>query len=203
MADVNNDGQQAQGQNDPNSNSSEGQTNSNTNIDYGKIEQMISKGTQQKESAILKSYFEQQGMTAEEAKQAMDSYKAKKAEEAEEEKNALQTTQTELETLKKEVMQGKVKTKATEVALDMGVDKNTMPYLLKLADLSKAVNEKGEIAEDVIKTAFEQVLKDVPALKTSNNSNTGFQIGANNDNNGQATKNNNVTTATKRWNRFN
>lgn len=203
MADVNTDGQQAQGQNDPGSNSSEGQTNSNTNIDYGKIEQMISKGTQQKESAILKSYFEQQGMTPEEAKQAMDSYKADKAKKAEEEKNALQTTQTELETLKKEVMQGKVKTKATEVALDMGVDKNTMPYLLKLADLSKAVNEKGEIAEDVIKTAFEQVLKDVPALKASNNTNTGFQIGANNDNNGQATKNNNVTTATKRWNRFN
>lgn len=203
MADVNTNGQQTQGQNDPGSNSSEGQTNSNTNIDYGKIEQMISKGTQQKESAILKSYFEQQGMTAEEAKQAMDSYKADKANKAEEEKNALQTTQTELETLKKEVMQGKVKTKATEVALDMGVDKNTMPYLLKLADLSKAVNEKGEIAEDIIKTAFEQVLKDVPALKTSNNSNTGFQIGANNDNNGQATKNNNVTTATKRWNRFN
>ena len=35
-------------------------------IDYSKIEAMISKGTQQKESAILKSYFEQQGMTDEE-----------------------------------------------------------------------------------------------------------------------------------------
>ena len=42
-------------------------------IDYGKIEAMINKGTQQKENAILKSFFEQQGMTEEEIKTAISS----------------------------------------------------------------------------------------------------------------------------------
>ena len=45
-------------------------------IDYGKIEAMINKGTQQKENAILKSFFEQQGMTEDEVKTAISSYKA-------------------------------------------------------------------------------------------------------------------------------
>ena len=40
-------------------------------IDYGKIESMINKGTQQKENAILKSFFEQQGMTEDEVKTAI------------------------------------------------------------------------------------------------------------------------------------
>lgn len=53
-----------------------------TGIDYNKIESMIAKGTQQKESAILKSYFEQQGLSAEEIQTAVQSYKASKAEES-------------------------------------------------------------------------------------------------------------------------
>ena len=60
----------------------------------------------------------------------------------------------------------------------MGVDKNAIAYLVKMADLTKAVTEKGEVSEEAIKNAFEQVLKDVPALKASTNSNEGFKVGA-------------------------
>ena len=52
-------------------------------IDYGKIEAMINKGTQQKENAILKSFFEQQGMTEDEVKTAISSYKAEQGKKAE------------------------------------------------------------------------------------------------------------------------
>lgn len=147
-------------------------------IDYGKIEAMINKGTQQKENAILKSFFEQQGMTEDEVKTAISSYKAEQGKKAEEQKNAYVNMQAENEKLKAQILQNNINAKATDIGLDMGVDKNAVAYLIKMADLSKVVNEKNEISEEAIKNAFEEVLKDVPALKASTNSNNGFKVGA-------------------------
>ena len=147
-------------------------------IDYGKIEAMINKGTQQKENAILKSFFEQQGMTEDEVKTAITTYKAEQGKKAEEQKTAYANMQAENEQLKAQILQSNINAKATDIGLDMGVDKNAVGYLIKMADLSKAVNEKTEISEDEIKNAFEEVLKNVPALKASVNSNTGFKVGA-------------------------
>ena len=149
-------------------------------IDYGKIEAMINKGTQQKENAILKSFFEQQGMTEDEVKSAISSYKAEQGKKAEEQKIAYANMQAENEQLKAQILQNNINAKATDIGLDMGVDKNAVGYLIKMADLSKAVNEKNEISEEAIKNAFEEVLKNVPALKASVNSNTGFKVGADN-----------------------
>lgn len=147
-------------------------------IDYSKIEAMINKGTQQKENAILKSFFEQQGMTEDEVKTAISSYKAEQGRKAEEQKNAYANIQAENEQLKAQILQNNINAKATDIGLDMGVDKNAVAYLIKMADLSKAVNEKNEISEEAIKNAFEEVLKNVPALKASTNSNNGFKVGA-------------------------
>ena len=147
-------------------------------IDYGKIEAMINKGTQQKENAILKSFFEQQGMTEDEVKTAITTYKAEQGKKAEEQKTAYANMQAENEQLKAQILQSNINAKATDIGLDMGVDKNAVCYLIKMADLSKAVNEKNEISEEEIKNAFEEVLKNVPALKASVNSNTGFKVGA-------------------------
>ena len=147
-------------------------------IDYGKIEAMINKGTQQKENAILKSFFEQQGMTEDEVKTAITTYKAEQGKKVEEQKNAYANMQAENEQLKAQILQSNINAKATDIGLDMGVDKNAVGYLIKMADLSKAVNEKNEISEEEIKNAFEEVLKNVPALKASVNSNTGFKVGA-------------------------
>ena len=149
-------------------------------IDYGKIEAMINKGSQQKENAILKSYFEQQGMTEDEVKSAVAEYRANKQKQADEQKTAYANMQAENEQLKAQILQNNINAKATDIGLDMGVDKNAVGYLIKMADLSKAVNEKNEISEEAIKKAFEEVLKNVPALKASVNSNTGFKVGADN-----------------------
>jgi activator of 2-hydroxyglutaryl-CoA dehydratase len=146
-------------------------------IDYSKIEAMISKGTQQKESAILKSYFEQLGMQEEEVKSAITSYKAEQSKKADEQKNAFEAMKAENEQLKAQILQSSIDAKANSIGLDMGVDKNAVAYLVKMADLSKAVDEKGEISEEAIKEAFEEVLKNVPALKSSVSSNNGFKVG--------------------------
>ena len=149
--------------------------------DNGKIEAMINKGTQQKENAILKSFFEQQGMTEDEVKTAVSEYKANKQKQADDQKNAYANMQKENEQLKAQILQNNINAKATDIGLDMGVDKNAVQYLVKMADLAKAVNEKNEISEEEIKNAFEEVLKNVPALKASTNSNTGFKVGADNN----------------------
>ena len=119
-------------------------------IDYGKIEAMINKGTQQKENAILKSFFEQQGMTEDEVKTAITSYKAEQGKKAEEQKTAYANMQAENEQLKAQILQSNINAKATDIGLDMGVDKNAVAYLIKMADLSKAVNEKNEISEEEV-----------------------------------------------------
>ena len=72
----------------------------NNGIDYDKIQNMINKGVSQKENAILKSYFSQQGMTEEEIKSAINDWKAKKQSSAQEQKDnfeKLQASQKELQ----------------------------------------------------------------------------------------------------------
>ena len=149
-------------------------------IDDDQLEAMLNKGRNQKDNSILKSYYEQQGMTEDEVKSAISEYKANKKAQTEQQKKAYDDALREIEELKAQILQSNINTKATNIGLDMGVDKNAVGYLIKMADLSKAVNEKNEISEEAIKNAFEEVLKNVPALKASVNSNTGFKVGADN-----------------------
>lgn len=149
-------------------------------IDDDQLEAMLNKGRNQKDNSILKSYYEQQGMTEDEVKSAISEYKANKKAQTEQQKKAYDDALGEIEELKAQILQSNINTKATNIGLDMGVDKNVVGYLIKIADLSKAVNEKNEISEEAIKNAFEEVLKNVPALKSSVNSNTGFKVGADN-----------------------
>ncbi len=65
------------------------------------------------------------------------------------------------------------------LAVSMGMDAKTIPYVLKMADLSKAIGQDGKINEETIKSALNQVLEDVPALKSQTKSSGGFiQVGA-------------------------
>ena len=95
-------------------------------IDDDQLEAMLNKGRNQKENAILKSFFEQQGMTEDEVKSAISSYKAEQGKKAEEQKNAYATMQAENEQLKAQILQNNINAKATDIGLDMGVDKNAV-----------------------------------------------------------------------------
>ena len=144
----------------------------NVAVDYDKIESMVNKGIQSKENAVLKSYFEQQGLSEDEVKAAIGAYKQDKANKAHEKETAFNTMKAENEKLKAQIRENALNNKAMAMALDMGIDNSTAPYLIKMADLSKAMNESGEVDDSAVKAAFETVLKDVPALK--NSANNGF-----------------------------
>lgn len=141
----------------------------------------IDKGVQQKESAVLKSFFSQQGLTEEEATAAMTAYKQSKQTAAQQEKDRVANMQKENEALKAQILQGKITTTLSAKATELGVNPTKISYLQRLADLKDVTNDKGEIDEAKIKTAIEAVLKDFPELKATSGgtgSGSGFvQVG--------------------------
>ncbi|MGN9017771.1 hypothetical protein ACTNBM_02045 [Lachnospiraceae bacterium HCP1S3_C3] len=147
-------------------------------IDYDKIQSMLDNATAKKENAVLKSYFQQQGLSEDEISQAIATFKQNKQQQASERQNANANLQNEVAAAQKAAEQAQIELTATKVAMTLGIDAKTLPYVLKMADFSKIKDNDGKISEDNVKTALEQVLKDVPALKPAKENNTGFQIGA-------------------------
>lgn len=181
-----------------------GQNNQQTaGVDYDKIQAMLDNATAKKENAVLKSYFQQQGLSEDEISQAIATFKQNKQQQTEQQQNANANLQNEVAAAQKVAEQAQVELAATKVAMTLGIDSKTLPYVLKMADFSKAKGTDGKISDDNIKAALEQVLKDVPVLKPAAENNTGFQIGAGQQTGGQSSAGNNVNVPTKRWNRFN
>ena len=146
-------------------------------IAYDKIQSMIDKGVQQKENAILKSYFEQQGMSEDEIKTAIGDYKSKKQTQAQEQAGELTKLQNANMELQSRLTNELLSKQAFNDCLDLGVDKNTIPYVIKSADFKDAIDDKGEIKADKVREAVEQVLKDVPAFKGTSNDDKGIKFG--------------------------
>ncbi len=173
MAENQNGGQQQEVQNqDLNQSQNGGQQAA---FDYDKLAQLITGRTSAAEDAALKGYFKQQGLSQQEAEQAMAAFKAEK------QKNQpnVGAMQQELAQAKLGAQQAEIKTAATLAAVELGIDPKTVPYILKMADLSNAMGADGKLNDENVKNAINKVLEDVPALKPSNAANAGFvQVGA-------------------------
>lgn len=145
---------------------------------------MLDNATAKKENAVLKSYFQQQGLSEDEISQAIATFKQNKQQQTEQQQNANANLQNEVVAAQKVAEQAQIELAATKVAMTLGIEAKTLPYVLKMADFSKVKGVDGKVSEDNIKASLEQVLKDVPALKPSMENNAGFQIGApgNNEN---------------------
>lgn len=165
---------------------SEGQAGSNQNtqqnarqqtetpaFDYKKLAGIISGKQTEAEGTILKNYFKQQGLSKEEADQAIAAFKAEKAKNTPD-INALQTQLTET---KKATEQAMIEKEAMIAALGLGLDIKTAPYVIKLADLSNVMVQDGKIDTENVKKALNKVLEDVPQLKTNTQATGGFRIG--------------------------
>lgn len=92
---------------------------------------------------------------------------------------------------------------ATLEAVKQGVDIATVPYVLKIADFSKAVTD-GKVNAEKLTEAVKKVLDDIPALKGKPAENgTGVKkIGGDGNGTSDGTKPK-VNVPTKKWNRFN
>jgi len=179
MADSNQNGNQQQNTPDNQNQNSAGAGGSTASgapeFDYEKLAALISGKQTVTEDTVLKSYFRQQGMSAEEMTQAIDAFKKQKAEKTPD----LPGLQNQVAEAQKRALRAQIESKALLMAGDMGVDIKTMPYVIKMADLKDVVAE-GEISDDKLKESLKKVLDDIPQLKanTDSNQNSGFRIGA-------------------------
>ena len=143
-------------------------------IDYEKIASLITGKQQVTEDTVLKSYFKQQGLSQDEMSQAISLFKAEKAKN-QPDVNAMQT---ELSQYKHNAQIANIEKQATLEAVSLGLDAKTIPYVLKMANLSNAVDATGNLNVENIKSAINKVLEDVPALKPAVKEQNGFQVGS-------------------------
>lgn len=149
-------------------------------IDYDKLASIINGKQTVTEDTVLKNYFKQQGLSQEEVSQAIATFKNEKAKRTPD----IGALQNEITTKNAVLKDALVNQQATMEAVTLGLDAKTIPYVVKLADMSKAVNDDGTVNADEIKKALEKVLADVPQFKgtvqqsSSHNDDVGgFQIG--------------------------
>ena len=170
-------------------------------IDYEKLIDIVNGKQTATEESVLKGYFKQKGLSKEEAETAMAEFK--KAKEAKQ-PNVEEMQRTIAETQKAQLNTA-IENKAMLLHKELGVELTTIPYLVKLADMSKVIAD-GKVDEEALKAALSKVIEDVPGLKqqaSGEAANQGFtQIGAGKTNT-QASSQQAKPVATKRWNRFN
>lgn len=144
-------------------------------IDYAKIQQMLDGTLAAKEDTALKAYFKQQGLSQEEAEQAMAAFKQQKAAQQPD----VGAIQAQLAQAQAAAQQAQLQSAATVAAVTLGIEAKTIPYVLKMADLSQAMGQDEKINEEAVKSALNTVLEAIPALKPQSAAANGFvQIGA-------------------------
>lgn len=168
---------------DPGSGAAGNQQNTNNQqagqpfqFDYEKLANIVAGKQSATEESVLKGYFKQQNLTREQVYQAIAAYKEQQAANTPD-IGALQQQAAQAQAA---AQQANIEKEAMFLAGELGVDLKTMPYVLKLADLSKVADEKGTINKENLKAALNTVLEELPQLKPNTQTpQSGFrQIGS-------------------------
>lgn len=170
-------------------------------VDYDKIQKMLEGTLAAKEDTALKAYFKQQGLSPEEMSQAISAFKEQQAKNTPD-VNAMQQQVTDAQ---KATQCAQIERDAYQLSGELGIDLKTMPYVLKMADLSSVIGEDGGVDQEKLKESLNKVLEDVPQLKPQPEANqSGFrQIGVGQQAQQQTQTQQKPSVATKRWNRWN
>lgn len=168
-------------------------------FDYEKLAGIIAGKQSVAEDTVLKNYFKQQGLSEDDMKQAISAFKQQKSQN-QPDVNAMQQ---QLTLAQQQAQQAVIEKEAYLLSGELGIDLKTMPYLMKMADLSAVVAD-GKVDQNKLKEALNKVLEDVPQLKPkADTQQNGFrQIGVPNQPSDQQ-NNQQQAVPTKRWNRFN
>ena len=167
-------------------------------FDYDKLASLINGKQSVAEDTVLKSYFKEQGLSADEMKQAIGAFKEQKAKNTPD----IAKMQSEVESANNAKLTAEVNQSATLEAVKQGVDVASIPYVLKMADFSAVITD-GKINTEKLTETVKKVLDDVPALKKTADNSAGVQkIGGDGNGTSDGTKPNS-SVPTKKWNRFN
>lgn len=152
---------------------------SGSNVNYDEIFQKLDSILEKRQEGIAKSALKDNGYEDAEMKDILTQYRASKQAKANEADTQISTLTTENEKLKATLQKERINNEALTQARGLNVDDATVPYLIKMADLSNCLDDKGNVSGDNVKKALEQVLTDVPSLKKADNGTAGVQVGAN------------------------
>ena len=167
-------------------------------FDYDKLASLINGKQSVAEDTVLKSYFKEQGLSADEMKQAIGAFKEQKAKNTPD----IAKMQSEVESANNAKLMAEVNQSATLEAVKQGVDVASIPYVLKMADFSAVITD-GKINTEKLTETVKKVLDYVPALKKTADNSAGVQkIGGDGNGTSDGTKPNS-SVPTKKWNRFN
>ncbi|USP70407.1 hypothetical protein LCN94_04770 [Ruminococcus sp. FMB-CY1] len=176
----------------------QGNNQQTPSFDYDKLASLITGKQSVTEDTVLKSYFKEQGLSADEMKQAIGAFKEQKAKNTPD----IAKMQSEVESANNAKLTAEVNQSATLEAVKQGVDIATVPYVLKMADFSAVITD-GKINTEKLTEAVKKVLDDIPALKKTADNSVGVQkIGGDGNGTSDGTKPNS-SVPTKKWNRFN
>ena len=108
-------------------------------IDYEKLAQIVQGKQSVAEDSALRGYLKQQGLSKEQMDQAIATYKQQQAAN-QPDVGALQTQAAQAQAA---AQQAQIQAAATIAAVGLGIDAKTIPYVLKMADLSQVMGEDG------------------------------------------------------------
>lgn len=163
-------------------NSTSSNNNQNNPIDMAHLEEIINKGISQKETSILKSYFQQAGLSEDEMKEAINSYKANKKNAEIKSNKEFEDLNTNYVNLQKQFNQERLNNAIT-IALMEKVSKDQIPFISKMIDTEGIMGDKNEINQEKLNENIDAVFKAFPSLVPKKESNQSFvQIGATNNN---------------------
>lgn len=148
-------------------------------VNYDEIFKKLDAVLDKRSEGITKSVLKDNGYEDAEMKDILTQYRASKQAKANEADNQISTLTNENTQLKATLQKERLDNEALLQARALNVDDKTVPYLIKMADLSKCLDEKGNVKPDAVKTALETVLNDIPSLKQEEKGMTGVQVGAN------------------------
>lgn len=135
-------------------------------FDYEKLAGLIAGKQTVTEDTVLKSYFKQQGLSEDEMKQAINSFKETKAKNTPD----VSALQNDLTAAKSARLQAEINQSATLEAIKQGIDVKSIPYVLKMADFKAVTDADGKVNAEKLTEAIKTVLDDIPALKGASQS---------------------------------
>lgn len=157
-------------------------------IDYDKLASILDGRQKANEESVLKGYFKEQGITGDEAAQAIAAFKKSQQDKQPD----ISGMQASIERLEQDIAAAnnaanvaKVENAVIVEAVKLGIDPKVIPYLTRMADLSD-VGEGGNISGERVAFALNKVLEDIPALKPQAKEQGGFKVGTDGDAPGKA-----------------
>lgn len=142
---------------------------------FNKLDSILDK----RSDGLAKSALKDNGIDENEIADIVKAYREQKQNKVNEQTQALTTAQNRVAELEKQIADKAIDEALSTAALEAGVEAKQLPYVSRLANRDDLLGTDGQPDAEKVKAAISKVLEDVPALKTTANTNAGFQpIGA-------------------------